>query len=191
MDFEALTQPEWRGRFAMAYPLFGTTSTHVAALFALRGAEQAKAWLENVAANEPQIVDGNSTARDRVVAGAVPIAVTDSDDVAVARSRGEPIAMIFPDPEGEGTLVIPNTVALIEGAQHPEQGKALIDYLLSPEVEEALSRASGAQIPLRAGLPWPSALPPRESLRAMQVDFENVADQLEASATFCRELFVR
>jgi iron(III) transport system substrate-binding protein len=190
-SFDDLARPEWKGRFAMAYPLFGTTSTHVAALFAARGPEAAKQLLESLVENGAQIVDGNSTARDRVVAGSVPVAITDSDDVAVARTRGEPIRMIFPGSEGEGTLVIPNTVALIAGSPHPDEGKALIDYLLSAEVEEALASAGGAQIPLRDSLTWPAGLPPRETLRAMEVDFEEIASRLDEAVAFCRDVFVR
>jgi len=190
-SFNDLVRPEWRGRFSMAYPLFGTTATHAAALFAVWGPERTKAWLRGLVENGADVVDGNSTARDRVVAGSVPVAMTDSDDVAVARSQGHSIAMVFPDAQGQGTLVIPNTVALIAGAPHPAAGKALIDHLLSPEVERALSEAGGAQIPLRKQVPWPAALPPRETLRPMPVNFEAVADHLEASAAFCREVFVR
>jgi iron(III) transport system substrate-binding protein len=186
-----LADPKWKGRIAMAYPLFGTTAAHVAALFAIWGPERARRWLESLAANDVAVVDGNSTARDLVVAGRVPVALTDSDDVASARSRGEAIEMVFPDADGSGTLVIPNTVALIAGARHAEAGRRLIDFLLSPEVELALSRLPGAQIPLREGLPWPAPLPPRQSLRAMEVDFGAVADALVASTAACREIFVR
>lgn len=190
-SFDDLARPEWKGRFAMAYPLFGTTSTHVAALFAARGPEAAKRFIQSLVENGAQVVDGNSTARDRVVAGSVPVAMTDSDDVAVARARGEPIRMIFPGSEGDGTLVIPNTVALIAGGPHPDEGKALIDYLLSPEVEETLAAAGGAQIPLRDSLTWPTGLPPRETLRAMEIDFEEVASHLDEAVAFCRDVFVR
>jgi len=190
-SFDDLTRPEWKGRFAMAYPLFGTTSTHVAALFAARGPERAKQFLKALVDNGAQVVDGNSTARDRVVAGSVPVAMTDSDDVAVARERGESITMIFPDAEGAGTIVIPNTVALVAGGPDSNEGKALIDYLLSAEVEEALAAAGGAQIPLRDSLAWPAGLPPRETLRAMEIDFEEVASRLDEAVAFCRDLFVR
>jgi iron(III) transport system substrate-binding protein len=186
-----LSEPHWKGRVAIAYPLFGTTSMQVAALFASWGPERTTGWLRSLAANQVSVVDGNSTARDLVVAGSVPVALTDSDDVASARARGDKIEMIFPDAGGEGTLVIPNSVALIAGAPHPEQGKKLIDFLLSPEVETALSRMPSAQIPLRAGISWPEALPPRESLRPMQVDFDAVAAQLDASMAAAREIFVR
>jgi iron(III) transport system substrate-binding protein len=125
------------------------------------------------------------------VAGRVPVALTDSDDVAAARARGDAIEMIFPDAEGIGALLIPNTVALIAGAPHPEAGRQLIDFLLSPEVETALSELTGAQIPLRPGLPWPAALPPRETLRPMQVDFDAVAAVLPRAMGAAREIFVR
>jgi iron(III) transport system substrate-binding protein len=186
-----LTDARWKGRSAIAYPLFGTTSAHVAALFTVWGAERATAWLESLASNGVEVVDGNSTARDLVVSGRVPLALTDSDDVASARARGDAIEMIFPDASGEGALVIPNTVALIAGAPHPEDGKRLIDYLLSPEVELALSQLPGAQIPLRDEVPWPGALPPRETLRPMQVDYDALAGQLDVAMAAAREIFVR
>lgn len=186
-----LGDAKWKGRSAMAYPLFGTTSAHVAALFATWGPERATKWLESLAENGVAVVDGNSTARDLVVAGRVPVALTDSDDVASARARGDAIEMIFPDAEGEGTLVIPNTVALIAGAPHPEEGKRLIDFLLSPETELALSRLPGAQIPLREELPWPETLPPRESLRPMRIELDALAAELEVAMAASREIFVR
>jgi iron(III) transport system substrate-binding protein len=186
-----LGDARWKGRIAMAYPLFGTTSTHVAALFAAWGPERGSAWLRSLAANDIRVVDGNATARDLVVGGSVPLALTDSDDVAAARARGDAIEMIFPDAQGEGSLVIPNSVALIAGAPHPVEGRRLIDFLLSPRVEIALSRLPGAQIPLRPGLPWPDALPPRESLRPMPVDYGALASQLPAAMAAAREIFVR
>ncbi len=189
--FEELALPRWKGRFALGYPLFGTTATHVAALFATWGSARTQQWLRALAANEPRLVDGNSTARDLVVAGIVPVAMTDSDDVAAARARGDVVEMMFPGRESAGTLVIPNTVALVAGGPNPREARRLIDYLLSPEVEIALARAPGAQIPLRPGLAWPEALPPREQLQILEVDFERVADHLPEAIAFCREVFVR
>ena len=52
--------------------------------------------------------------------------------------------MIYPDVNGIGTLLIPNTVALIKKAPHPGEGQKLIDYLLSKEVESKLSFSRSA-----------------------------------------------
>lgn len=40
-----LTDPRWKDRVAIANPLFGTTSFHVAALFEAIGEDRARAWL--------------------------------------------------------------------------------------------------------------------------------------------------
>jgi iron(III) transport system substrate-binding protein len=191
VSFGEMVRPQWRDRFAIAYPMFGTTSFHVAALFALHGETAAREWLTALAGNGPRVVNGNSTARDLMVAGEVPVCFTDSDDVAVALDRGERVTMIVPRVDDRAILLIPNTVALVAGGPHPEEGKALIDYLLSPEVENKLARAPGAQIPLRPGQVWPEAVPRIDLAEAGALDYDSVADHLQEALDFCKELFVR
>ena len=99
--------------------------------------------------------------------------------------------IIWPDKEGMGTLLIPNTVALIEGGPHAEAGKRLIDFLLSPKVEEMLAHAESGQIPLRPQVKRPPHVPTPDQVRAMEVDYEKVADWMESSGTFLQKLFVR
>lgn len=137
------------------------------------------------------IVDGNAIARDLVVQGEVPVGFTDTDDVNVVIQAGKSVAMIFPDQDGLGTLLIPNTVALIEGAPHPEQDKQLIDFLLSKAVESRLAFSDSMQIPVREGVETPLQVPAYSAIRAMQVDYRAIADNLERAARFNRELFRR
>jgi iron(III) transport system substrate-binding protein len=99
--------------------------------------------------------------------------------------------MLFPDKEDLGTLMIPNTVSLIAGGPNPEQGKRLIDYLLSTDVERRLAFSDSMQIPVRDGVERPPHVPPYESIRAMEVDYADIAENLERSSKFSRELFVR
>jgi iron(III) transport system substrate-binding protein len=186
-----LTEPRWRGRVALAYPLFGTTATHVAALYATLGQERTEAYLRDLKANDVLIVDGNATSRDVVVQGEVPVGFTDTDDVNVAIRAGRPVDMVFPDADGIGTLLIPNTVALVAGGPNPRAGKRLIDFLLSREVERELAFSESMQIPVRDGVERPGHVPPFEAIRAMQVDYRAIADNLEPSARFCRRLFTR
>lgn len=186
-----LTEPKWRGKVALAYPLFGTTATHVAAWYAVLGPEKTEQYLQALKDNGVLIVDGNAVARDVVVQGEVPLAFTDTDDVNVALQAGKPVNMIFPDKDGLGTLLIPNTIALIRGAPHPEEGQKLIDYLLSREVESQLAFAESMQIPLREGVATPPHVPAYASLRAMAVDYQAIADHLDRAARFNRQLFTR
>jgi iron(III) transport system substrate-binding protein len=186
-----LTQPRWKGRVAFAYPLFGTTATHCAALFVHLGSRRAEQYFEALKANSVMITDGNASARDRVVDGTVPIAFTDTDDAFVAMAAGGHVDVVWPDTDGIGTLLIPNTVALIRGGPNPEAGKKLIDFLLSPEVERMLANAESGQIPLRKDVPRPERVPQLDRIKAMEVDYEKVADWMEPSAGFLQKVFVR
>lgn len=47
-----LTDEKWRGKVAIANPMFGTTSTHVAALFAVLGERDAIQFFERLKANK-------------------------------------------------------------------------------------------------------------------------------------------
>lgn len=186
-----LTNEKWRGKVALAYPLFGTTATHIAALYVNLGKEKTESYLKALKANDVLIVDGNSVVRDLVVEGRVPIGFTDTDDVNVAIQAGKPVEMIYPDKEGIGTLLIPNTVALIKNGPNPEAGKALIDYLLSKKVGSKLAFCESAQMPLRDGVKKPPHVPEFSDVKAMDVDYQKVAANMEAAARFSQGLFIR
>lgn len=185
------TKPEWKGKFALAYPLFGTTATHIAALYVALGEQKTQDYLKALKENGAVIVDGNSVARDVVVQGELPAAFTDTDDVNVAIEAGKPVRMVFPDSGGLGTLLIPNTVALIKGAPHPGEAKAFIDYLLSRQVEEKLAMSESAQIPVREGVKRPPNMPEISSITVMQVGYAEVAEKMGQAAGFSQSLFVR
>ena len=186
-----LTDQQWKGKVALGYPVFGTTATHMAALYATLGQEKTEQFLTDLKNNDVVIVDGNSVVRDMVVEGELPIGFTDTDDVNVAIQAGKPVKMLYPDHDGLGTLLIPNTVALIKDSPHPEEGKKLIDYLLSREVESKLAFCESAQMPMRDGVKTPPNVPSFSSIKAMEVDYSDIAKNIEKSGRFCQSLFIR
>ena len=186
-----LTNPKWRGRVSMPYPLFGTMSAHVAALFLALGDEKARDYFRALKANGVLVVDGNADSRDRVAAGDVAVGFTDTDDASVAIQAGKPVVPIYPDQDGFGTLLNPNTIALIAGAPHPDQGKRLMDYLLSAAVEETLANGESAQIPLRAGIWVPRGVRPAVEIKAMPIDWNRLADKMDDAMRFAQETFAR
>jgi iron(III) transport system substrate-binding protein len=187
-----LLNPKWKGKICIANPLIGSTSTHLAALFALLGDEKAKEFLLKLKENGVQIVESNSMVRDQVVAGECYIGLTDTDDAFDAIKEGKDVKMVFPDQESIGTLVFPNTVMLINGAKHEEEGKLLIDFLLSPKVEEELSKTA-LQIPLKNSSKFSSELKMYipEKLKGMNVSFEDVYSKMETAKLFVQEEFLR
>ncbi|NWH05412.1 extracellular solute-binding protein [Desulfobacter latus] len=182
------TQPAWRGKVTMAYPLFGTTNMHVAALYSLIGPEKTEDYLRGLAANETLIVNGNSVTRDLVVEGKIPIGFTDTDDANVAVMKGKPVKIIYPDKKGIGTLLIPNTAALIKDGPNPQNGKQLIDYLLSRETESRLAFGESAQMPLRSGVKKPAHMPDYSEIKAMEVDYMEVAAYIKQTSRFCQDV---
>ena len=174
-----LTDPKWKGQVAIADPRFGSTSFHVAALYAELGDEKADEFFRKLKANGVKIVPGNSVVRDLVVKGEVKMGLTDTDDVNVALEDKRPVAMVLPDRDGMGAPLMPNMVSLIAGAPHAEAGKKLIDYLLSPEVERELAKSEAVQIPLHAGVEGPKNIPPITAFKPMTLDYSKAADRVE------------
>ena len=95
----------------MADPRFGSTSFHVAALYALAGDDKMDDFFRRLKANNVRIVDGNSVVRDLVARGEVKAGITDTDDVNVAIEGGQPVGMVLPRQEGLGVPVMPNMVS--------------------------------------------------------------------------------
>ena len=174
-----LADPKWRGQVAIADPRFGSTSFHVAALYAIAGDEKMDDFFRRLKANGVRVVDGNSVVRDLVARGDVKVGLTDSDDVNVALEDGQPIAMVLPDEEGLGVAVMPNMVSLIANAPHADEARRLIDYLLSADVERQLAQSEAVQIPLHPEVPGPKNIPAIDTFKPMTLDYSKAAARVE------------
>jgi iron(III) transport system substrate-binding protein len=174
-----LADTRWRGQVAMADPRFGSTSFHVAALYALAGNQKMDDFFRRLKENGVRVVDGNSVVRDLVARGEVKVGLTDTDDVNVALEDGQPIAMVLPDKDGLGVPVMPNMVSLIANAPHPDEARRLIDYLLSADVERQLAQSEAVQIPLHAGVPGPKNIPAIDTFKPMTLDYAKAAARVE------------
>ena len=174
-----LADPKWKGQVAIADPRFGSTSFHVAALYALAGDEKMDDFFRRLKANGVRIVDGNSVVRDLVARGEIKAGLTDTDDVNVAIEDGQPVAMVLPDRDGLGVPVMPNMVSLIANSPNPDGAKQLIDYLLSADVERQLAESEAVQIPLHSGVPGPKNIPAIGSFKPMTLDYAKAASRVE------------
>jgi iron(III) transport system substrate-binding protein len=186
-----LADPKWRGRAAIAKPLFGTTATQAACLFAAWGDEPAKEFFRKLKANQVRVLSGNKQVAEAVGGGQFAFGLTDTDDALGEVDKAMPVAIVYPDqgPDGMGTLLIPNTLGIIEGGPHPEAARKLVDYLLSPEVETRLAAGESGQIPLNPNVPPPKRLGLPAQFKAMEVDFRAAASKWDTAAAFLRDEF--
>jgi iron(III) transport system substrate-binding protein len=171
-----LTNAVWRGKVALAYPMFGTTSAQFIALrrhWSVAGWEQ---WCRALAANQPFLVDGNSVVVKLVGRGEAAIGLTDFDDIAVGQREGLPLVSL---PLSDESVLIPNSIAIVRGTSHPLEAKILAEFLASDVVIMKLIAASA--------LEGKSA----EALPKAQTDWEKLLDDLEPATEFLRATFLR
>jgi iron(III) transport system substrate-binding protein len=186
-----LADPKWRGRCGMAKPLFGTTATHAACLFAVWGDERAKDFFDRLKANQVKILSGNKQVARAVAGGDLAFGITDTDDAIIEVDGAMPVAIVYPDQgsDGLGTLFIPNTLAIIKGSPNAAAARRLVDYLLSPEVEAKLAAGESAQIPLNPACKAKPRVETPPKIQAMKVDFDKAAEKWDAAAEFLKERF--
>ena len=171
----------------MASPMFGTTTAHMAAVINALGPGPASELFRRMKENQLALVPGNSVVKDLVARGEFAAGLTDTDDAWEAIRSGRPVAMLLPDQAGPGTLVFPNSVALIKGARHPAEARELIDYLLSREVEKRLAFSPSRNMPVREGVEHPPDVKPMSEVKRMPCDFERMARELEPAMKILKE----
>jgi iron(III) transport system substrate-binding protein len=173
-DVLALTNKEYFGKVALAYPLFGTTSAHFLALGEHLGQSGWENWCRALAANKPLVVDGNSVVVKMVGKGEAIVGLTDSDDVINGQREGLPVDSVLLQKDG---FKIPNSAAVISNAPHALAAQKLIDYLQSPEVLTDLRKAG--------------AIEPDNSTPKTSVNWNDLLTTQNQNLEFLKGLFLR
>lgn len=173
-----LTNAVWRGKVALAYPLFGTTVTHFLALRQEWGETAWESWCRALTANGSMVVDGNSVVARLVAKGEAWIGLTDSDDIAVVQREGAPVVAL---PLTDLDLLIPNTVAVVRGAPHPGPAQELFKWLQRPEVLDRLVTLHALEGASSSALVE----------QTLQPDWPKLVTELEAGTARLKEVFLR
>ena len=162
----------------MAKPQFGTTKTQVACLFQAWGEAPTIEFFAKLRDNDLHLLPGNKNVAVAVGKGEYAVGLTDTDDAMAEIDAGNPVALLFPE---QDTLFIPNTVAIIKNCPNPDGARKLVDYLLGPEVEIKLARASSRQFPLNpeAKVDLPKEMQAARTVTPMEVDFASAAREWE------------
>jgi iron(III) transport system substrate-binding protein len=173
------------------YPMFGTAATQAAAMYSYLGKEKARAFHSSLNNRSVRVVDGNSVVRDLVAEGQLAFGLTDTDDACGAIENGKNVTIIIPDQgEGEmGTLVIPNTVAMIAGGPHPAEAKVFMDYLLDKKRESFMVSSGWIQIPVR-DIPASPCIN-GTGIKTIPVTYQDTYDALQPAQEDLITIFIR
>jgi iron(III) transport system substrate-binding protein len=173
-----LTNEFWRGKVALAYPLFGTTATHFLALRQHWGEENWRAWCEALHANKPFLVDGNSVVVKLVGQGEAWIGLTDSDDIAAGQREGLPVVAA---PLDGDSLLIANTAALVRGGPRTGPAEQLLAYLQREDVLEQLAAVNAIE----------GISPEEVTVKTIEPNWEKLLPELEEATEVLRRIFLR
>jgi iron(III) transport system substrate-binding protein len=189
-----LVDPKWKGRTAMAKPVTGTTLTHMAAIYAALGDKVGDEYLNRISqlakTGDVNITNGNSSVARLVGDGKLVFGWTDSDDCAVALERGAPVVAVYPDAQGCGTLLMPNSIAIAKGAPHLPAAQRFVDWVLRPETERLLAYSRSAQVPVRDSVPRPPSVVSPGQFKVLEVDYRRIGAELEKRSESFKQMFV-
>jgi putative spermidine/putrescine transport system substrate-binding protein len=178
-SWEDLTKPEYKGMVGYLDPssafvgYVGAVAVNLALGGSLDDFAPAIAYFKQLLKNEPIVP--KQTAYARVLSGEIPILV-DYDFNAYRARYKDKANVVFVIPR-EGTLAVPYVMSLVKDAPHAENGKKVLDFVLSDEGQAIWGNAFLR--PVRA-VTLPAAakekfLPESEYARAKTVDFAKMA----------------
>jgi len=188
-----LLSDKYKGaKIGIAKPVFGTTATHAAALYALLGSEKGKEFFTKIRDKKIEIVDGNSVVKDMVAEGKLDMGLTDTDDAYSAVKKGDPVEIVIldQDEKGIGTLIIPNTAALVANGPNPEMGKKFMDYIVSKKTEGRLLNDGWIDLTVRK-VDVKAKTDKYDNVKSMNVNLAEIYKNLELSKKDMTELFVK
>lgn len=142
--YEALTDPEWKGRVLVRSSSNIYNQSLLASFIAIDGQEAATSWAEGLVSNMARTPEGND--RDQmkaVAAGEGDVAIVNtyyvgkllnsSDEYEV--EVGEKIGVFFPDQETNGTHINISGAALTKYGQNSEEAIKLLEFLTGEKAQ--------------------------------------------------------
>ncbi len=188
-----LADTKWHHRCGLAYPVYGTTATHMAVIASHAESIQASAYGDAPYFENSKSLDwrkwssgwiehaitlaGNKQVALAVSSGELSWGLTDTDDAIIEKEAGNPVEIVFPD-QGKmqfGTVFIPNTISVLQKAPHPTAAALLADYLVSEKSESRLTMGNSAQFPVWPGSKTQSRLSGASDATWATADFEKAA----------------
>ena len=174
---DALTEPEWRGRFGIA-PGNASFQAFVTAYRVLKGEHAAERWVAGIVANDPQIFDNNAAILTAVNDGVLDVGLINhyywfrlAAEIGADAMRAQ---LGFPEVGDPGSIVNVTGAGILARGTVDGDAEAFLEYLVSPE-GQAYFVDEVHEYPLVPGVAAPEGLPTLESLVTSDFDLSDLA----------------
>lgn len=169
---------EWNGRLAVA-PTNASFQSFVTALRVLEGDDAAAEWVSALAANGPQIFEGNSQILTAVDEGAVELGLVNhyywygaAAEVGAENMRAQ---LKFLTPGDAGSIVNVSGAGILNGSELDADALEFVRYLVSQAAQQYFVDQT-FEYPLLPGVAAPEGLPSLESLITPGLDLSDLDD---------------
>jgi iron(III) transport system substrate-binding protein len=182
-----LTGPEYAGQVALA-PTNGSFQDFVTVLRHELGDDEARAWLDGMAAGDPPTFDNNTAIVEAVGRGEVPMGLVNHYYAfrAVAEDPDLPVQNhYFPDGDYGSTLLV-TAASIVAGSDAGDDAEELVAFLLSDHAQTFFSDET-FEYPLAGGAEPNPALPPFEEISKTRVDLDELGGDLEETTAMIDE----
>jgi iron(III) transport system substrate-binding protein len=135
---EDLVKPQYRGKLVMADPtLHTTTAQWLANVHKLIGKERAAAFVRELAAMKPTLVESFNPTAERITSGEFPIGISYIYYVYLHGIKGAPLDYV----RTGRFLGDASYLSLFHKAPHPNAARAFIDFFLDEESMRIMAKA--------------------------------------------------
>lgn len=175
-----LVEPKWKGKLVHEDLTTVTGTTNTIANLAYAG-KLDKAWLTKLKGSKALIAPNRAVASQDVANGKREVnLVVSYDTVLQAKRKHLPVGFVFPT--SDGSRLEYHYTCMLKGAPSPDATKLLINWMLTPEGQNAFA-AIGAY-GLRPGSTPPPDLPKLSSIEGTLVKSPPVSKQSDATKNF-------
>ena len=178
---DALTGDEWSGEVAFA-PGNASFQSFITALRVLEGEEAAAAWVEGMAANDPELTENNLASLDLVNTGQTQLGLINhyywfrqAAEVGADNMRAQ-LKFLPGDPGG---IVNVTGAAILKNAADDPDALAFVEFLVSEQAQQYFVEET-FEYPLLPGIDAPEGLPAIDTLVNPGLDLSDL-DSVEES----------
>jgi iron(III) transport system substrate-binding protein len=164
-----LLQPRWKGRIVHADPSYsGTSLTFVNALTRTFGPK----FYQELGKNKLLAVQSALAVPQMVLSGEALLGIPAIESlIAVAKEKGEPLGMIYPE---DGVVGSGSDLAVLAKAPHPNAARLLVNFHLSDEMQKQFVDQGGRSI--NPNMPAPKGTPATSALKLLWADVPWLAE---------------
>lgn len=184
-----LTEPRWKGKIAA--PIVSNVSFRdwVSAIRLERGDDFTRDFLEGLERNDLEILASHGEVRNAVGDGEFEIGLVNHYYVELEKQEGSDVEAVYTDQEPGGFGVVFNVASagVMADADNADNARKLMDYLLTPEVQERFARAN-FEYPVLPGLDPAPGVRPLGSFRIADVSLEDLGAAAEGTDELLEEV---